>query len=214
VRFQLVLAVIAWSANASAQIINATAPDSFQVSYAANLYAGDSIINLTNDGASRASNAGGNLCVSVYAFDANEELLSCCTCTVTPNGLKSISVNNSLLGNTLTGRHPPSAVIELVATNASDSACNAYTEVTAAAGPFFAPGLRAWGTTLHALPTNPVTYQSTENPLFNSQLSEASYIHLTSFCAFITPTESNAGYGGQGVCASCQTGALGASTQL
>src|SRR5205085_11201347 len=84
----------------------------FQVRYASNLTpaAPDSVINITNTGTNGASlfgpgfgNAAGNLCVNVYAFSPDEQLISCCSCLVTPNGLISLSVTNDLISNTLTG---------------------------------------------------------------------------------------------------------------
>ena len=91
---------------------------SFQIRYAANLTAGDSVINITNTGANGASLTGpgfggavGNICVNVYAFSPDEQLISCCSCLITPNGLVSLSVNQDLVSNTLTGVRPNSVVI-------------------------------------------------------------------------------------------------------
>ena len=50
--------------------------DFFQVRYAANLNIGDSVVDITNTGASNSA----NLCANVYTFDPAEELISCCTC--------------------------------------------------------------------------------------------------------------------------------------
>jgi hypothetical protein len=169
---------------------------SMQVAYVSNLKAGDSFVNITNDGASDPAGATGTLCVNVYGFDQNEELLSCCTCTVTPNGLASLSVNNSLFGTTLTGKKPTSAVVELIATTNTGAACNAA-NVTAGQ---LAPGMRVWGTTLHALPGS--GYGVTENPFSQGTLSADELAHLTSFCGFIQGDGS-----GQGVCSGCTPGA-------
>ena len=65
----------------------ALADDTFQVRYAANLNIGDSFVDFTNTGATVANGVSQNLCLNVYTFDPQEELISCCTCTVTPNGL-------------------------------------------------------------------------------------------------------------------------------
>jgi hypothetical protein len=183
--------------NAVYVFVNATTPDAFQVGYAANLNVADSVVNVTNNGAS-----GGNLCVNVYTFDNNEEMLSCCSCPVTPNGLDSMQVNGSLLSSSLTGQHPPSAVIELLATAATaGTPCNAATVLTATP----APGLGAWGTTLHLAPTG---YKVTENPFSFATLSVPELNHLASFCSFITPSGSNAGFGGAGVCPGCTSGGM------
>src|SRR5436305_14495178 len=79
----------------------------FQVRYASNLGTGDSIINVQNDGANGAPLLGpglggavGNICVNVYAFDEREEMVSCCSCLVTPDQTRSLSVTADILANT------------------------------------------------------------------------------------------------------------------
>lgn len=79
----------------------------YQVRYAANLAIGDSVVNLTNDGASSftdgLTSAGlgfqqdGQICANIYVYSPDEQLVSCCSCNVTPNGLNSLSANNDLV---------------------------------------------------------------------------------------------------------------------
>jgi uncharacterized repeat protein (TIGR01451 family) len=169
--------------------------DAFQVSYAANLSIGDSEVDITNTGTS-----GGNLCANVYAFDPAEELISCCTCSVTPNGLQSLSVRNSLISNTLTAAIPTSIVIKILVSTGGVCNASAVTMST------LLPGLRAWDATLHALPTTPTTFGVTETPFSNSILSDTELSHITSFCGFIQADAS-----GFGICKGCAAGGLGAT---
>jgi hypothetical protein len=198
-RIQLVLASLALATVAFAQ------DDAFQVRYASNLNIGDSVINVTNTGTSGTAGAfgqiSGNICVNVYTFDPAEELVSCCSCSVTPNGLQSISVRGSLTSNPLTPAIPTSVVIKLLAT--AGGACNASAPGALAAG------MRAWGTTIHALPTSPVSYGVTETEFSNGGLSAAELANLTTFCGFIQANGS-----GFGICSGCSTGGLGAKTHL
>src|SRR5271166_1857469 len=134
---RLFLATLAVSTVAFAQ--NVGPDDAFQVRYASNLPIGDSVINVTNTGTSASAGAfgqiSGSICVNVYTFDPAEELVSCCTCSVTPNGLQSLSVRGSLTSNPLTPAIPASVVIKLVASaglvtmdqtaSATPSPCNA-----------------------------------------------------------------------------------------
>src|ERR1700682_5886990 len=71
-----------------------TADSPYQVKYASNLTKGDSVINITNTGARGAglgsgtsASVTGAICVNVYVYDSTEEIVSCCSCPVTPNGL-------------------------------------------------------------------------------------------------------------------------------
>ena len=192
----------------------------FQVRYASNLNIGDSVINITNTGASSTvafPTQNGNLCVNVYTFDRNEELISCCSCLVTPDALVSLSARNDLISNTLTPGVPTSIVVKLLSSLGGTTAasCNAST-VTATGVPatpnLVAPGLAAWGTTLHALPVTPgtpaTTYGVTETAFTPATLSAAELARITGLCAFIQTNGS-----GFGICKSCRFGGLGAAKQ-
>src|SRR5947199_324830 len=64
-------------------VIERTQPADYTVRYASNLQAGDSIVNITNTGANGSPLFGpgfgtpaGNLCVNVYAFSPDEQMVS------------------------------------------------------------------------------------------------------------------------------------------
>jgi hypothetical protein len=168
----------------------------FKVLDPANLNVGDSVINITNAG----TDSGASICANVYAFSPDEQLISCCSCLVTPNGLNSLSARQDLLSNTLTPSVPTSIVIKLLASRPVGGACNP----SSPNGTNLAPGMLAWGTKLHALPTGPVTYGVTENAFSTADLSTAELTRITSFCGFIQANGS-----GFGICKSCQAGGLG-----
>jgi len=191
-QFALALAAVAFSTVAFAD-------DAFQIDYAANLNIGDSYVNFTNSGATVANGVSQNLCINLYTFDPQEELISCCTCTVTPNGLVSLSVINSLISNPLTPAIPTAVVIKAVA---STGVCNA-SSVTG-----LAHGLLAWGTTLHQnTSTATPSYNVTEIPFSQATLTAAELGHITSFCGFIQADGSKFG-----ICAGCPSNGLGASS--
>ena len=189
----------------------------FQVRYASNLPIGDSVVNITNTGgtvllppagvANGAAVTNGNICVNVYTFSPDEQLISCCACPVTPDGLVSLSARNDLISNTLTPGVPTSIVIKLLASTGG-AACNAST----VSGGYEAQvrGMAAWGTTIHALPVTPgspaTTYGETETPFTNATLSEAEYQRITQLCGFIQTNGS-----GFGICKSCRFGGLAAA---
>jgi hypothetical protein len=187
-RALLVVAVIALCAiTVNAQPVALDSP--MQVRYAANLAAGDSVVNITNSGAT-----GGNLCVNVYTFSPDEQLISCCSCVVTPNGLVSLSARNDLISNTLTPAVPGSIVVKLLAT--TGGACNAATPGALAAG------MSAWGTTIHAAVGG--GWATTETMFRPVTPGAAEIARISALCGFIQSNGS-----GYGICRSCRFGALG-----
>ena len=200
----LALATMVVSSVAFAQVVPGPA-DAFQISYASNLNIGDSVVNITNAGTVNGADPAGEICANVYTFDPAEELISCCTCLVTPNGLDSLSDQTDLISNTLTPGVPTSIVIKLVATFPVAGVCNAGNGGFPFAAGQLAPGMRAWATTLH----NNVAagaYALTENVFQDAVLSNTEDFKLASYCNFIQADGS-----GFGICKSCATGGLGAS---
>jgi len=214
----LTLAAVALSTVAFAQSVTnvRTSPtDAFQITYASNLNVGDSYLNFTNSGATTTSscdsdgtfcgNAPGigvsqNLCINLYTFDPQEELISCCTCSVTPNGLVSLSVVKSLISNPLTPAIPTAVVVKAVAS--ISGTCNA-SQIGVPAH-----GLLAWATTLHQnTSTATPTYSVTETPFSQAALSDAELDHITSFCGFIQADGSKFG-----ICGGCPSNGLGATS--
>ncbi|MBZ5585489.1 MAG: hypothetical protein LAQ30_25480 [Acidobacteriia bacterium] len=207
-------AILALAVVALAQPATVDAP--FQVRYAANTTFGESYINITNDGANGAPLLGpgfgdqrGNICVNVYAFSPDEQMISCCSCLVTPNGLVNLGVNRDLTSKTLTGVIPTSVVIKLVASlsggtpaGSGTSCTNSAAQVTTAT---LVPGMLAWGTTNH-LAAAGGAYMVTETPFSPATLSAGELASLGGRCAAILGNGS-----GFGICRSCQAGALGAA---
>lgn len=140
--------------------LNAANPSTL-IRYVSNLTTGDAVVNIINTGENGAAingpgfgSATGNICVNAYAFSPDEQLLSCCSCLITPNGLVSISVNSDLVSNTLTGIRPNSAVIKLVNTAATSSfmgtSCTNSAALAGSASFPLASGFNAFATTIHA----------------------------------------------------------------
>jgi hypothetical protein len=179
-----------------------TALVDYEVGYASNLLIGDSYVNLTNTGILNGFDPAGRICANVYTFDPSEELISCCSCLVTPDGLKSLSAKQDLVSNTLTPGVPSAIVIKLVASAPVAGACN-----PASATAVLESGLRAWGTSLHQNTTNG-KFEMTENVFQPSALSASELAKLTTYCGFIQANGS-----GFGICKSCRLGGLGGAQQ-
>lgn len=184
----------------------------FQVSYAANLNPGESNINITNNGVNGAPLLGpgfgpqaGNICVNVYAFAPDEQMISCCSCLVTANGLVNIGAVRDLTANTLTGILPTSIVVKTVTTlaNQNGSGTNCSNSAAAISPAAIVGGALAWRTTLHEAPSS--GYDTTEVPFSPATLSMGELQSLGGRCAAIIGNGS-----GYGICRSCRSGGLGA----
>lgn len=178
----------------------------FQVRYAANLSFGESYIYVANDGAAGAALAGpglggavGNLCVNAYAFDQNEEMISCCSCLVTPDQVRTLGVNRDITSNTATGVVPSSVTVKLLATEAGGDGTGTNCTSSAASVSMApaAPGLVAFGTTLHAQGSG---YVTTETPFTPASLSTSESSSLALGCGRIIGNLS-----GFGICGSCRS---------
>lgn len=189
--------------NGAPAVASLLVANSLHVTYAANLNIGDGLINMTNAGTQNtASGQLTNLCANVYTFSPDEQLISCCTCPVTPAQSASLSAVEDLAGNTITPAVPNSIVVKVVATYGS--ACNAATVTMGNV----ATGLLGWTSTLHGLPTPVITYGRTETPFLQAALSNAELARMTSLCGFIQSNGS-----GYGICRTCRLGMLGALPQ-
>ncbi len=77
---------------------------------------GDGTVFITNPGTS-----GGDLCADIYVFDANGEMATCCGCPVPLDGLLTLSINDNLTQNALTGIAPTQGVIKIISSSESIS---------------------------------------------------------------------------------------------
>jgi hypothetical protein len=202
-----------------------TADSPFQVRYAANLNLGESWVNIVNTGAQGAQLAAipqailgrpdlwpaqvvGTICANVYIFTPDEQMLSCCTCPVTPNQVVHLGANRDLISNPLTPvTNVTSVTIKVLGTAPVGGTCNA------AAPGALATGLAAWGTTLHTGAPGVTAPQITETAFTPATLSGpgtganiGELARLSQLCTFIQANGS-----GFGICRACRLGAMGAA---
>jgi hypothetical protein len=223
----LAFATLATAAIAFSQPVGPVSVDGpFQVRYAANLInGGDGVVDITNTGASATlvnctpgqgcvgpaqNNINGNLCVNIYTFAADEQEVACCSCLVTPNALWSASVKTALLNSTLTPSFPNEVVIKMISTvpitGTAGQTCNAAT-VSLTQTTY---GARAWGTTVHGVPTaTGPKFSVSETPFLDATLSLAELTRDVQECQFIQIL----GSGQFGICKGCTNAGLGAAAQ-
>src|ERR1700685_4022293 len=144
------------------------------------------------DGTARIDNPGtaaGNVCASIYVFDPEQELSECCSCLLTPDGLRTLSVNTDLTSNPLTGVVLSTGLIKFVSTIPVAGACPLPTTGKPEAA------LRAWGTHIQNS-----TFAETETGSIDATLSTGEISALARECTAIKLAGS-----GHGVC-TCGTG--------
>lgn len=131
---------------------------------------------------------GNNICAMIYVFDQNEAMTECCGCSASIDDLRTLSVNNDLTANPLTGRLSTRGTFKIVpADSLSNPTCNPST-ITAGGE------LDAW--TLHLQSPTAMSESTFPSMVFTS--AEQSFLQDT--CAAIQELGT-----GQGIC-TCGTG--------
>ncbi len=140
-------------------------------------------LQLTNTGFS-----GGNVCADIFVFDPYEEIQECCSCLLTPNGLRTISVY-SLTDNTLTGAYVYTGSLRVVAakTNASGYCPLPTTDITPVSS-----AIRTWSTHIQSGPSSGY-FTITETAGQDAPLSSAELGALQNECYAIGLDGSGAG---------------------
>ncbi len=166
------------------------AADTLKVDYFANANtagAPDATLRISNPG----TNPNGTLCANIFVFDVHQEMSECCSCWVTPDGLRTFSLNVDLTSNPLTGKTLNGGVVKIVSTNTVGGVCplptSFYNRIT--------PAVRAWAT--HIQKSN---FTVTEGTSPDASLSWAEVSRLERGCAAISTDGS-----GSGICG-CGTG--------
>jgi hypothetical protein len=120
---------------------------------------------------------GGTLCAMIYVFDARQEMTECCGCSISSDGIRTLSVQNDLTSHPATGITPQAGVIEIVsAASVGNQSCDASN-----ASP--AGELAAWGTHLQLQAAN--TFTSTESPFDVVALPSTQSAILQGLCGFL-----------------------------
>jgi hypothetical protein len=158
----------------------------------------DGTLRFINDG-----NAAGNLCASIYVFNADEEMEECCSCPIAPNALLTLSVNNNLTSNPWGGgRKLDRGVITVVSSNPQRGNC-APTVLT----PHVV--IRGWLTHVEALGTNGGFSLSVEQLTDSNLGSEEATVSLAEVCSLLGTGGSPKGMIGDpatGICSCADAG--------
>jgi hypothetical protein len=159
----------------------------FTTYFSGNTVAGapDATLRIINDG-----DTGADLYASIYVFDDSEELVECCSCDITPDGLLSESVKWNLTHNPITAIVPTRGVIKVISSSTESDASTKFAPNTPVAG------LRVWATHVQGtsvtgvpvvIPTVPVVHGPwfvTETLAADSNLSAGEKSLLENLCYF------------------------------
>jgi hypothetical protein len=128
----------------------------------------------------------GNLCAMIYVFDQDQQMTECCGCSVSHNGLLTLTVPQLTL-NPLTFVVSHNGVIKVVSAAINNSPCDPTANVTPT------PNLRVWMTHIQNLVGT--VYPVTETESSDSKLGATELANLQAQCSFINILGS-----GHGIC--------------
>jgi hypothetical protein len=127
----------------------------------------------------------GTICADIYVFDATQEMLECCSCPITANGILQLSLLNDLTQNPLTGFPAPNSGVIKIVSDAAEN-CNET-------APAPTPELLSWRT--HTQQPVAGTFVTTEDEFQPAFLTPDELAFLGQACAFVQYLGS-----GKGVC--------------
>jgi hypothetical protein len=183
VSISIAATLVSFAAGMSAQ--TAEPADSFKVDYFSDANTAgypDGTVRITNVGTNiGASNPSGDMAAGIFVFDPKQELTECCACDLTPDGLLTLSIDDDLTANPLTGNVVFSGVIKILGISLSKS------------GGTLGPGIRAWATHIQA------SGVTTETAFPDATLSAGEFEQLLQQCSFVQQEGSGAGQCGCGV---------------
>lgn len=223
--FTLASAVVAFSGLAMAQSPDGPYKIGFYVG--ANEGLPDAQVHILNPGSTggfgnptetpTATPQGGDLCANIYVFLPDEEMIACCSCKISPNGMQGFSLATDLTSPTtvtLTGTVAHAGALKVVASQGGGTpaglatppsgptppVATAVSGVACDAGSFYPVGgvLEAYTTHVRTLGSS---IGVTETALETAPLSVSEYTKLTQQCFAIEKSASQGGVGsGAGIC--------------
>jgi uncharacterized protein YjdB len=146
----------------------------------------DSAVRISNPGIS-----GSTLCAMFYVFDQDQQMSECCGCTISPDGLLTLSVQTDLSDNPLTGIQSAAGSVTIVPSDYNGTSCDA-SSVTPDGSEV------AWATHLYGTAGSQIAVS--ETPFSTTTLGDTLAAALQAQCAMIQHLGS-----GQGICR-CGTG--------
>jgi len=179
----VVASVLLGTAIAADQGYSQTIPqDTLKVDYFSNANtagAPDATVRMINPGTTYKT-----ICADIYVFDDHQEMSECCSCSLSPDGIRTLSVNKDLTSNPLTGVTLSHGAIKIVSSLCGDASKLSPT-----------PAIKSWATHIQDS-----KFTITEDESQPSGLSAGEVSGLDQQCGAIELDGS-----GHGIC-TCGTG--------
>jgi len=170
--------------------------DAYYLAYYGNANMGlpEADLNIVNPGSTGGYSASqmidgvnGDLCANIYVFKADQELAECCSCYLSPNGLRTLTLDGDLasnpIQNTAVVPKPHAGIVKIVSSDTysdgtcvktSSNAAGTTTTIPVAATSFSPEGsLRSWIT--HVRPTTATLFTLTEVEFRHADLGREQY---------------------------------------
>ena len=182
-RTKLVIVCLALAVLATGSALAQTYQGPFKVDYFSNANtagAPDGTVRFDNPGTS-----GGYLCADIFVFDAAEEMSECCSCYVSPDDLRTLSINTDLTSNPLNGVTLSGGVIKVVSSAEVGGVCYAPTSASTVVP---TPEIQEWVT--HIQNSN---FSVTEDETQSADLGVTELRNLEAGCAAIHRVGSGTG---------------------
>jgi hypothetical protein len=111
---------------------------------------------------------GGDLCANIYVFTSDQEMVECCSCAISPNGMLQFSLNTNLTANPLANSQvvplPVAGALKVVSSRGPGCSSGSFASAAATYTPD--GSLRGWNTHVRAtVPGAPTLWTVTETPL-------------------------------------------------
>jgi hypothetical protein len=149
-----------------------------------------------------------DLCANVYVFDDSQEFKECCSCPISPNGMRTWDIHTDLNSNPANGIVANQGLIQVVSTHATSTGGGC--DPTGGFNVFFGTGggltlepeVESWATHVQLANLPGAKYSLTETEAIEEELSGHELTTLELECAFAT---ASSGFGqgsgsGAGVC--------------
>jgi len=152
----------------------------------------DARMSVVNPGSKGGYSPSGDLCANIYVVRSDQQIEECCSCKISPNGLRTFSLNTDLTGNPLTATPPTHGAIKIISsavpTGGSCLSTSGNTIVPVAGTDYKPFGLLGiWIT--HMSATTNGSFSVSETGFLPSDLPDTELTKLQSQCNFFAAAE-------------------------